>query len=429
MTLKMESLADESERNYGAGTSSSQPSVSVILTIRLLMQGKEVGSIIGKRGDHIKQIREKSGAKINISDGSCPERIVTVTGSAGTINRSFSMICRKFEEDLQALQNSVPKPPITMRLIVPATQCGSLIGKGGSKIKEIRERTGASIQVASEMLPSSTERAVTISGTCEAIVDCMQEICQILLEAPPKGATLPFRPKPSYNPLLIASSAAAAAAAQQQATQGIAALIQQQQQMQQQVQALQGQNVGASTYNPVTAANQQMTALSCANMADLARLQPYIAVSRFGAAPSDLTSALFASSGGLMIPSPYGGACQFPSVNGQLINTTDANLLQKEPSAAAFLWPSALVDESSKQQQQQVATSNASQAQSLQQQQQQQLELLQSLGGQPYVVSNGAFVGRTMGVGGTALKSDSTNSANLSATTVLPSTARRFSPY
>ena len=40
---------------------------------------------------------------------------------------------------MQALPNSVPKPPITMRLIVPATQCGSLIGKGGSKIKEIRE--------------------------------------------------------------------------------------------------------------------------------------------------------------------------------------------------------------------------------------------------------------------------------------------------
>ncbi|PIO62737.1 KH domain protein, partial [Teladorsagia circumcincta] len=37
----------------------------------------------------------------------------------------------------------LPKPPITIRLIVPATQCGSLIGKSGSKIKEIREITTA----------------------------------------------------------------------------------------------------------------------------------------------------------------------------------------------------------------------------------------------------------------------------------------------
>lgn len=187
------------------------------------MQGKEVGSIIGKRGDQIKKIREDSGAKINISDGSCPERIVTITGSLTTINKAFAMISNKFEEDMRALPNSVPKPPITMRLIVPATQCGSLIGKSGSKIKEIREATGASIQVASEMLPQSTERAVTVSGTADAIILCMGQVCQILLEAPPKGATLPYRPKPTFNSLLVASSAAAAAAAQQQQ---LAALLQ-----------------------------------------------------------------------------------------------------------------------------------------------------------------------------------------------------------
>lgn len=31
------------------------------------------------------------------------------------------------------------KPPVTLRLVFPGSQCGSLIGKGGSKIKEIRE--------------------------------------------------------------------------------------------------------------------------------------------------------------------------------------------------------------------------------------------------------------------------------------------------
>ena len=77
---------------------------------------------------------------------------------------------------------TVPKPPITFRLIVPASQCGSLIGKGGSKIKEIREVTGASIQVASEMLPNSTERAVTISGSSDAITQCIYHICSVMTE-------------------------------------------------------------------------------------------------------------------------------------------------------------------------------------------------------------------------------------------------------
>ncbi|XP_064472078.1 poly(rC)-binding protein 3-like isoform X3 [Ornithodoros turicata] len=188
---------------------------SVTLTVRLIMQGKEVGSIIGKKGDNIKKFREESGAKINISDGSCPERIVTVTGSTEAILKAFSLIARKFEEaatpTLQELQNSgthLPKPPVTLRLIVPASQCGSLIGKGGSKIKEIREVTGASIQVASEMLPNSTERAVTVSGTADAITKCIYQICCVMMESPPKGATIPYRPKPAMPPVIFAGGQA-----------------------------------------------------------------------------------------------------------------------------------------------------------------------------------------------------------------------------
>lgn len=56
------------------------------------------------------------------------------------------------------------------------------LGKGGSKIKEIREVTGCSIQVASEMLPNSTERAVTLSGNAEAITQCIYHICCVMLE-------------------------------------------------------------------------------------------------------------------------------------------------------------------------------------------------------------------------------------------------------
>lgn len=69
-----------------------------MITIRLLMQGKEVGSIIGKKGDNIKSIRELSGARITISDGSTPERIVTIHSAVDNANKAFSMICKKFED-------------------------------------------------------------------------------------------------------------------------------------------------------------------------------------------------------------------------------------------------------------------------------------------------------------------------------------------
>ncbi|XP_021202241.1 poly(rC)-binding protein 3 isoform X2 [Bombyx mandarina] len=184
----------------------------VILTIRLIMQGKEVGSIIGKKGEIVKRFREESGAKINISDGSCPERIVTVTGNTTAIFKAFTLICKKFEEWCTQFNEGGgggSRAPITLRLIVPASQCGSLIGKGGSKIKEIRDVTGANIQVASEMLPNSTERAVTISGTCDAITQCIYHICCVMLESPPKGATIPYRPKPNVaGPVILAGGQA-----------------------------------------------------------------------------------------------------------------------------------------------------------------------------------------------------------------------------
>ncbi|XP_061533473.1 poly(rC)-binding protein 3-like isoform X2 [Phyllopteryx taeniolatus] len=184
----------------------SEGGLNVTLTIRLLMHGKEVGSIIGKKGETVKKMREDSGARINISEGNCPERIVTITGPTDAIFKAFAMIAYKFEEDIiNSMSNSpaTSKPPVTLRLVVPASQCGSLIGKGGSKIKEMRESTGAQVQVAGDMLPNSTERAVTISGAPEAIIQCVKQICVVMLESPPKGATIPYRPKPASTPVIF----------------------------------------------------------------------------------------------------------------------------------------------------------------------------------------------------------------------------------
>ncbi|NXB33607.1 PCBP2 protein, partial [Eulacestoma nigropectus] len=181
--------------------------LNVTLTIRLLMHGKEVGSIIGKKGESVKKMREESGARINISEGNCPERIITLAGPTNAIFKAFAMIIDKLEEDISSsMTNSTAasRPPVTLRLVVPASQCGSLIGKGGCKIKEIRESTGAQVQVAGDMLPNSTERAITIAGIPQSIIECVKQICVVMLESPPKGVTIPYRPKPSSSPVIFA---------------------------------------------------------------------------------------------------------------------------------------------------------------------------------------------------------------------------------
>uniref|UniRef100_A0A8D2AN49 K Homology domain-containing protein n=1 Tax=Sciurus vulgaris TaxID=55149 RepID=A0A8D2AN49_SCIVU len=185
--------------------------LNVTLTIRLLMHGKEVGSIIGKKGESVKKMREESGARINISEGNCPERIITLAGPTNAIFKAFAMIIDKLEEDISSsMTNSTAasRPPVTLSLVVPASQCGSLIGKGGCKIKEIRESTGAQVQVAGDMLPNSTERAITIAGILQSIIECVKQICVVMLESPPKGVTIPYRPKPSSSPVIFAGGQA-----------------------------------------------------------------------------------------------------------------------------------------------------------------------------------------------------------------------------
>lgn len=191
------------EQDFGDG------GLGVTLTLRLLMHGKEVGSIIGKKGETVKRIREESSARVNISEGSCPERIITITGSTDCVFRAFTMITYKLEEDLTTLVANgtiSSKPPVTLRLVIPASQCGSLIGKGGAKIREIRESTGAQIQVAGDLLPNSTERGVTISGSQDSVIQCVKLICTVILESPPKGATIPYRPSLSPGALLISGN-------------------------------------------------------------------------------------------------------------------------------------------------------------------------------------------------------------------------------
>ena len=50
-------------------------------------------------------------------------------------------------EDEESRGSRYRREGVSLKLIVPASQCGSLIGKGGAKIKEIRELSGANVQV------------------------------------------------------------------------------------------------------------------------------------------------------------------------------------------------------------------------------------------------------------------------------------------
>jgi len=162
------------------------------VTLRMIIPGREIGVIIGKGGETIHQIRAESEAKIFITDGSVPERVVTVSGTGDSVCMAYNLMCCRLEAGEDGKE--IKKEQLNLRLVVAAAQCGSIIGKGGSKIKEIRETCGASVNVGSDLLPGSSERCVTVQGPREKVVEVIYQIVNILSSKPFVGSVVQYKP-------------------------------------------------------------------------------------------------------------------------------------------------------------------------------------------------------------------------------------------
>ncbi|CAG8791090.1 679_t:CDS:2 [Cetraspora pellucida] len=141
------------------------------ISLRALVTTKEAGVIIGKGGKNVSEIRDRSGAKVTISEmvQGAYERILTVTGPLDTVAKAFALVARKVLDENLDTPSTPNSKSTTIRLLVPHTRMGPVIGKGGTKIKEIQEKSGARCLASEEMLPLSTERTISITGVPDSI--------------------------------------------------------------------------------------------------------------------------------------------------------------------------------------------------------------------------------------------------------------------
>ncbi|VDN44234.1 unnamed protein product, partial [Gongylonema pulchrum] len=89
-----------------------------------------------------------------------------------------------------------------VRVLVHESHAGAVIGRGGSRIKELREKTGAQLKVFSRTAPQSSERLVLLNGEVDKIVECIAIIIDVLKEIPIKGPIRPYDPM-YYDPDVI----------------------------------------------------------------------------------------------------------------------------------------------------------------------------------------------------------------------------------
>ena len=137
---------NQSTTNSNNTTQSERP--QPVIDLKVILSKDEVAYVFGFDGVLIAQLRQQTGANVGITQGDSHEYVLCIGGSIEVIFKAFSLVCRKLWDFLTGVAGGPGHDlPLTLRLAVPASQCGSIIGKQGAKVKEIRDLTGAVIQV------------------------------------------------------------------------------------------------------------------------------------------------------------------------------------------------------------------------------------------------------------------------------------------
>jgi hypothetical protein len=85
----------------GSDATAAAASAAPPITIRALIVTQDASIIIGKAGSHIKEIREKAGAKVSVTEAQQgnPERVLLVTGPLDAVSKAYGLIVRKINDE------------------------------------------------------------------------------------------------------------------------------------------------------------------------------------------------------------------------------------------------------------------------------------------------------------------------------------------
>uniref|UniRef100_A0A669AVQ0 Heterogeneous nuclear ribonucleoprotein K n=2 Tax=Oreochromis TaxID=8139 RepID=A0A669AVQ0_ORENI len=148
-----------------------------MVELRILLQSKNAGAVIGKGGKNIKALRTDVSTSILCNIETVGEILLKIIPTLEEYQQYNGM---DFDCEL--------------RLLIHQSLAGSIIGVKGAKIKELRENTKTSIKLFQECCPQSTDRVVLVGGKTERVVECIKTMLELISEAPIKGRTQPYDP-------------------------------------------------------------------------------------------------------------------------------------------------------------------------------------------------------------------------------------------
>ena len=188
--------------NTSPGDASRYNAASFPCAIKLLVSNNVAGSIIGRSGQTISDLQSQSSTRIKLSqtgdyypgsqDRVClvQGQLENVKGALGLLLDRLFMLQEHQHSQHMAWQSNRTEgsPPFdfVVRILVPSSSCGMIIGKSGSNIRQMEEASGvASVRLSPKDIvdpnyPSATissatsERVVTLTGaTLESCLRCL----------------------------------------------------------------------------------------------------------------------------------------------------------------------------------------------------------------------------------------------------------------
>ncbi|XP_024008894.1 KH domain-containing protein HEN4 isoform X1 [Eutrema salsugineum] len=145
---------------------------------------ENVGGVIGKGGGFINQIRQETGAtiRVNTSETNEEDSIIFISSKefyedpSPAVNAAIRLQVRCSEKVGKDSNDSA----ISTRLLVPSSQIGCVIGKGGAVISEMRSVTRANIRILQkENVPKiarEDEEMVQITGNPDAAMKALTQV-------------------------------------------------------------------------------------------------------------------------------------------------------------------------------------------------------------------------------------------------------------
>ncbi|CAI2352619.1 unnamed protein product [Caenorhabditis sp. 36 PRJEB53466] len=148
------------------------------LAIKILIPSNAVGAIIGKGGEAMRNLKNDNNCRVQMSKNSetypgTSERICLVKGRLNNIMAVIESIQDKIREKCadqtgsDAFDHKNTSRGAEIKIVMPNTSAGMVIGKSGANIKDIREQFGCQIQVypkaGSTEAKTSLERVVTVA--------------------------------------------------------------------------------------------------------------------------------------------------------------------------------------------------------------------------------------------------------------------------